>query len=203
MAGGGSIQGMRTSLSNNKRLLRKKSLFRPERTFLSLKSEYIESAGGEIALKKATKAQLRAIRLKIIKEKEREFYAICISLLVLLSIIGLVSYNSSQNNKVDKAAIEKALLKDKVERSLTYILKGDNWLKERSWHNAIFEYEIANKILPNDYAINHRLANVYSLRCENEFKDCKKGKKLVDRLIKQFPKKTELLELKKRLEYEY
>ena len=203
MAGGGSIQGMRTSLSNNKRLLRKKSLFRPERTFLSLKNEYIESAGGEKALKKATKAQLRAIRLKIIKEKEKEFYAICITLLVLLFIIGLVSYNVSQNNKVDKAAIEKALLKDKVERSLVYILKGDNWLKERSWHNAIFEYEIANKILPNDYVINHRLANAYSFRCENEFKDCKKGKKLVDRLIKQFPEKTELLELKERLKYEY
>lgn len=203
MGGEGSIQGMRTSLSNNKKLLRKKSLFRPERTFLSLKSEYIESAGGEIALKKATKAQLRAIRLKIIKEKEREFYVISISLLVLLFIIGLVSYNVSQNNKVDKAAIEKALLKDKVEKSLTYILKGDSWLKERRWHNAIFEYEIANKILPNDYVINHRLANAYSLRCEYEFKDCKKGKKLVDRLIKQFPEKTELLELKKRLEYEY
>jgi hypothetical protein len=203
LAGGGSIQGMRTSLSNNKRLLRKKSLFRPERTFLSLKNEYIESAGGEKALKKATKTQLRAIRLKIRKEKEKEFYVISISLLVLLFIIGLVSYNISQNNKVDKAAIEKALLKDKVEKSLTYILKGDSWLKERSWHNAIFEYEIANKILPNDYVINHRLANAYSLRCENEFKDCKKGKKLVDRLIKQFPEKTELLELKERLEYEY
>ena len=194
---------MRTSLSNNKKLLRKKSLFRPERTFLSLKSEYIESAGGEIALKKATKAQLRAIRLKIIKEKENEFYAICITLIVLLSIIGLVTYNVSQNNNVAKAEVEKTLLKEKVERSLTYILKGDSWLKERSWHNAIFEYEIANKILPNDYVINHRLANAYSFRCENEFKDCKKGKKLVDRLIKQFPEKTELLELKERLKYEY
>ncbi|WP_282073219.1 hypothetical protein [Polaribacter atrinae] len=203
MAGGGSIQGMRTSLSNNKRLLRKKSLFRPERTFLSLKSEYIESAGGEIALKKATKSQLRAIRLKIIKEKEREFYTICITLLVLLSIIGLVTYNISQNNNIDKAEVEKTQLKDKAKRSLVYILKGDNWLKERSWHNAIFEYEIVNKILPNDYVINHRLANAYSLRCENEFKDCLKGKKLVDRLIKQFPQKTELLELRERLEYEY
>ncbi|WP_341221017.1 hypothetical protein [Polaribacter atrinae] len=203
MAGGGSIQGMRTSLSNNKRLLRKKSLFRPERTFLSLKSEYIESAGGEIALKKATKSQLRAIRLKIIKEKEGEFYTICITLLVLLSIIGLVTYNVSQSNNITKADVEKIQLKDKAERSLVYILKGDNWLKERSWHNAIFEYEIANKILPNDYVINHRLANAYSLRCENEFKDCLKGKKLVDRLIKQFPQKTELLELKERLEYEY
>ncbi|OAD43420.1 hypothetical protein [Polaribacter atrinae] len=203
MAGGGSIQGMRTSLSNNKRLLRKKSLFRPERTFLSLKSEYIKSAGGEIVLKKATKAQLRTIRLKIIKERERKFYTICITLLVLLSIIGLVTYNVSQNNNVTKADVEKIQLKDKAERSLVYILKGDNWLKERSWHNAIFEYEIANKILPNDYVINHRLANAYSLRCENEFKDCLKGKKLVDRLIKQFPQKTELLELRERLEYEY
>lgn len=179
-------------------------MFRPERTFLRLKNEYITYAGGKIVLKKATKSQLKAIRLKIIKERKKKYYVTSIIFLVLFSTIGLLTYNSFHNNiNVEKEKIEKIQLSDKIEKSLVYITKGDDWLKERSWHNAIFEYQIANKILPNDYVINHRLANAFSLRCENEFKDCKKGKKLVDRLIKQFPEKTELLALKERLKYEY
>ncbi|RSK38624.1 hypothetical protein [Mangrovimonas spongiae] len=39
MPGGGSIQGMITSLGNNKKLLKSKRLFKRERTFLNAKKD--------------------------------------------------------------------------------------------------------------------------------------------------------------------
>ena len=53
MPGGGSIQGMINSLSNNKKLLRSKRFFHKEKTFLSLKQEYLKAADGKIDFKKA------------------------------------------------------------------------------------------------------------------------------------------------------
>ena len=203
MPGEGSIQGMTTSLSNNKRLLRKKNMFRPERTFLSLKRAYIKSAGGEIELKKATKNQLRAIRNQIIKERRKNWYAFYIIFLFLFLIVGLITYNSIQNTIIAKEKAKEIELAHKKERSLLLISKGDYWLKKRSWFNAIFEYKRAFELLPDDYSVNYRLAYAYSLRCENEFEDCKKGKKLLDKLINQFPEKPELLQLKELLKHEY
>jgi hypothetical protein len=203
LPGEGSIQGMITSLSNNKRLLRKKNMFRPEKTFMSLKRAYIKSAGGEIELKKATKKQLRAIRIQIIQERRKNWYAFYIIFLFLFSVIGFVTYNSIQNTIIAKEKAEKIELAYKEERSLLFISKGDYWLKKRSWFNAIFEYKRAFELLPYDYTVNYRLVNAYCLRCENEFEDCKKGKKLLDKLINQFPKKPELLQLKELLKFEY
>ncbi len=71
MGGGGSIQGMITSLKNNRKLLRKKRLFRPEKTFLRIKKEYIKSAEGELNLKNATGRQLRDIRVKVLKRRKK------------------------------------------------------------------------------------------------------------------------------------
>ncbi|WP_121666182.1 hypothetical protein [Mesonia aquimarina] len=72
MPGGGSIQGMRNSLSNNKKLLRSKSYFKKERSFLSIKAEYLKAAGGKIAFKKASKEDILKIRKKIIRQKRKE-----------------------------------------------------------------------------------------------------------------------------------
>ncbi|PQJ76704.1 hypothetical protein [Polaribacter glomeratus] len=202
MPGEGSIQGMLTSLSNNKRLLRKKNMFRPERTFLSLKRAYIKSAGGEIELKKATKKQLRAIRIQIIRERRKNWHAFYNIFLFLFLIVGFITYNFIQNYTIAKEKTKKIELDNKIERSLLLIAKGDYWLKKRSWYNAIFEYKRAFELLPNDYTVYYRLAHAYSLRCENEFEDCKKGKKLLDKLINQFPEKSELLELEELLKYE-
>ena len=71
MGGGGSIQGMISSLNNNRKLLRKKRLFRPKKTFLNIKNEYLKSAEGELNLKKATKKQLHEIRVKILKRRKQ------------------------------------------------------------------------------------------------------------------------------------
>ena len=53
MGGGGSIQGMSNSLKINRQMLRKKTYFSKERSFLNRKREF-HKAAGIIDLKTAT-----------------------------------------------------------------------------------------------------------------------------------------------------
>jgi len=203
MGGGGSIQGMITSLNNNRKLLRKKRLFRPEKTFFGIKNEYIKSAGGELMLKKATKKQLRDIRVKILKRRKRIEFVRSLVFIVFISLFCLMAFNYIQSSKEVNERNQKIEFKLKTDQYYSLIADGDEWLKTRKWHNAIFQYKKALAIFPSDYSIHYRLANAYCLRCEDEFKDCNKGKKILDKLLHQFPNKPELLKLKKKLEYEY
>ena len=194
---------MITALRNNKKLLRKKSLFRPERTFLSLKKEYLKAANGEIEFKKATKEQLIAIRTKIKKRRKKETYTIVLIFFILFSSFCFLIYSLIMDSIDTNEKTQKIELKKKTEESLNFIADGDNWLKNKNWQNAIFQYKKALEIFPTDYSINYRLAYAYSLRCENEYVDCQNAKNLIDKLINQFPQKIELLALKETLKYEY
>ena len=203
MGGGGSIQGMITSLKNNRKLLRKKRLFRPEKTFLRIKKEYIKSAKGELNLKNATGRQLRDIRVKVLKRRKKNEFVRIVIFISFISVFSLIAYDYIKSSKALNELNEKRELKLKSDQYYSLIAEGDEWLKTRKWHNAIFQYKKALVIFPNDYSIHYRLANAYCLRCEDEFKDCNKAKKLLDKLMNQFPDKLELLKLKKILEFEY
>lgn len=72
MAGEGSIQGMITSLRNNKKLLRRPNLFRQGNSFLNLKKEYLKAAGGKVNVRKLSKEELAVIRKKVVKERRKE-----------------------------------------------------------------------------------------------------------------------------------
>lgn len=203
MGGGGSIQGMITSLKNNRKLLRKKRLFRPEKTFLRIKKEYIKSAEGELNLKNATGRQLRDIRVKVLKRRKKNEFVRIVIFISFISVFSLIAYDYIKSSKALNELNEKRELKLKSDQYYSLIAEGDEWLKTRKWHNAIFQYKKALVIFPNDYSIHYRLANAYCLRCEDEFKDSNKAKKLLDKLMNQFPDKLELLKLKKILEFEY
>ena len=68
---GGSVQAMLTILRNNKLLLRKKNIFKKERTFLSIKQEYIRAIPGPYHFKHATKEELKRIREEVKTRKIR------------------------------------------------------------------------------------------------------------------------------------
>jgi len=55
---------MNTSLSNNKKLLKSKRLFHKERTFLSVKKEYLKASNGKLNFKTASKKELLELRKK-------------------------------------------------------------------------------------------------------------------------------------------
>ena len=51
--------------------------------------------------------------------------------------------------------------------------------------------------------INYRLASAYCYRCEIEFKDCTEAKEQLNKLLKEYPEKPDLLRLREILKFEY
>lgn len=99
--------------------------------------------------------------------------------------------------------LEKESLDIKKSAYLKLIEDGDKWLTKMKWHNAVFQYEKALEIFPKEYDINYRLTYALCLRCEADFTNCKEAKNKLEKLLLQYPNKSELIELKKMLEYEY
>ncbi|MBW1294787.1 hypothetical protein [Aquimarina litoralis] len=204
LGGGGSIQGMITSLSNNKKLLRSKKLFKKERTFLNIKKDSLKTSKGKLNVKKASKEELEQIRKKIKKQKRKEnAILICIAV-VITSFMTYFTFNLIQENTIDKEYIQTLKFKEKEKDFLILIGKGDEWFEKGKWSNSIFYYKQAKEIFAKNYDINYRLVRSYSFLCENEFKNCHDTKELLENLFVLFPEKeTELLKIKDKLTYEY
>ncbi|MET7030803.1 hypothetical protein [Sediminicola luteus] len=197
MAGGGSIQGMIISLRNNKKLLR------PKRSFLNQRKEFLKAAKGELNLRKASKEELELFRNKIYQERKRH-RKIDITIWSGIGTILLFACIFLAKTLTDQVTVsEKNNFNTKADSYLELIEDGDQWLTKRKWHNAIFQYEKALEIFPKEYDINYRLTYALCLRCEADFTNCKEAKSKLDKLLLQYPNKSELMELRKMLEYEY
>lgn len=203
IGGGGSIQGMITSLSNNKKLLKSKRLFKKERAFLNLKQEYFKASKGELDFKKATKEQLLEIRKKVIKERQKEKL---FSVIVAFVVIGIFSYFALVLINENKAFVKKqeAIQYQKKETEfLILIEQGDEWFSKGHWSNSIVLYKKAKAIFPKNYDVSYRLARSYSFQCETDYKNCYTAKELLQELYVLFPEKEiELSEIKEKLNFE-
>ncbi|GGG44734.1 hypothetical protein [Bizionia arctica] len=204
MGGGGSIQGMITSLNNNKKLLRSKRFFKKERTFMSLKKEYFKAAQGELNFKEASKEDLLRIRVKIVKKRKKENLAIVISALIVISIFSYFAFILVEKHNLSSKNLQLREFRKKEIKFLALIDDGDEWFKKGKWQHSIYFYEEAKVIFPKNYDINYRLIRTYSFQCENQYKNCHTAKELLDQLFLIFPnKEKELSEIKKQLIYEY
>jgi len=200
MGGEGSIQSMITMLRNNRQLLRKKSIFKRDRTFLNTKKEYYKAAQGYIDLKKASKEELLVIRKKIIKQRRLEnVIAWSIVLAIMIPIIGFGIYASTKINHENKEKIEdikETYLEDNINEFYYLIEEGDKWIEKKNWNNAIYRYTQAVELFPDDFEANYRLALAYSYDCRYNNKYCEDGAKLTDRLQEFYPENLDLQKLK-------
>lgn len=204
MFGGGSVQGMITSLSNNKKLLRSKKLFKKERTLLNIKKEYLKATKGKLNLKKVSKEELQEIRKKVIKQRRKENILLIGFAIVITSVMIYFTVKVIRQSNVDIEHIQTLKFKEKEKEFLVFIDKGDDWFEKGKWHNSIFYYKKAKEVFPKNYEINYRLVRSHSFECESEFKNCRDAKELLDKLFLMFPdKEKELLEIKGKLVYEY
>jgi len=84
---------MITTMRNNLGMLRKKSMFKRERSFMNIKNEYYKASNGKIASKKLTKEELLLIRKKVIANRRREnIRSFVVLLIIVISIILLGVY---------------------------------------------------------------------------------------------------------------
>jgi len=202
MGGEGSIQSMITSLRNNRILLRKKSMFKRDRTFLSTRKEYYKAAKGkQIELKKASKEELHLIRNKIIKQRKIEritTLSVVIGFIITVIIISFYISHKQNIKKNKEVEIEKEnYLHENINEYSYLIEEGDNWIDKKNWNNAIYRYKQAVDLFPNEFEASYRLALAYSYSCIFENENCAIGITLTDRLIKYYPDDPKLQELKK------
>jgi len=203
VGGGASIQAMITTLSNNKKLLRSKRLFKKERTFLSIKKEYLNATEGKLSLKKASKEELQQIRNKIRAQRQKVMKIHIAIVMVIISVMTYFTITVVERHHIDNKNLQALVFNKKKKEFLKLVNEGDQWFVQGKWYNAIFCYKKAKEIFQN-YEVNYRLVSSYSFHCENQFKNCHEAKKLLDTLFQMFPgKEKELLEIKDKLEYEY
>ncbi|WP_334113043.1 hypothetical protein [Paucihalobacter sp.] len=204
MGGEGSIQGMITTLRNNKKLLRSKRMFKKERSFLNLKQEYFKAAGGRLAFKEASKEDLLKIRQKIIQERTKNTVLFSLVAALIFSCVFYLSIQFLRNERKVEEQQQAAQFKKQEKLFLKYLIEGDEWFEKGSCYNSIFSYERALEIFPDNYDVNYRIVTVYAVQCEMDYKNCFKAKELLESLFVKYPfKKDELIRIKDRLEYEF
>jgi tetratricopeptide (TPR) repeat protein len=178
MPGEGSMMHMIITLRNNKKLLRKKGMFKKERSFLqSDKSNYAAPSTG-IPSEEVAPEQLEKIRSKVIGERKRRNLQFTIFLCVILPILGFLGYlvlhnfsfgfDTLQNYGTEQVKSKVSLVK-KNKTYLFYLNDGDARLKKHQYHNAIFQYKKALEVFPSEFDAQYRLALAYSYQCQYKF----------------------------------
>ncbi len=187
MAGEGFSKHASTSLKNNKSFLRKKSLFKKERSFLNLKRDSIKTDLGTIPSKKVSQKELRRIRRETLKDTKHAFR---VEWLLFFAVIGIgvlmgIQY-FQKNSEIEKIIGTKNDLEyyqKNIEEYNYLISSGDNWMREKNYHNATFQYEKALEIFPKDSIGVYRLISAYDLQCRTEQQNCEKREELLNSLV--------------------
>jgi len=200
MAGGGSMKAMTTILRNNRNLLRKKNMFKKERTFLNSSKESYSTIKGKIKIKKATHKELSIAKQNAVTQRKVDRlrgWLLATILIVPILIYGIYTFNKTDIENIQQFEIVK---KDDIEQNLneyTFLLEdGDKWIVRQNWNNAIYRYEQAVKLFPEEFEANYRLALAYSYSCMYNNKNCDIGKALTNNLLKYVLEEKNLHKLK-------
>lgn len=189
MAGEGFSKHASTSLSENRNLLRKKSMFKKERSFLNQKREDISSKEIHVTSKKASKYLLSRIKNKTLTEEKKETKTIAWAIGItcfLLFVMGSHFFNSKQEDNL--GIVEQVTLDEVTEDQQRYeylITSGDAWFKEEKYHNALFQYKKALEVFPNDQEAFSRVLSVYDIQCEKMKKNCKERDQILENWVQK------------------
>jgi hypothetical protein len=178
MGGGGSIQGMITALRNNKNLLSKrKSMYD--------KKGAQNTSGINNGLNcniEATEEQLFEIRTRI-QKRNRNRKILFLTAAIIGFLITFIFIFQINKFKIEK---EQATFVFKPKALADYqnlISNGDTWLADRKWNAAIYNYQKAVDIYPDNFDANYRLALAYAYSCIHDAKHCDSGNLLMKKLM--------------------
>jgi len=193
------------TLRNNKKLLRRKGMFKKERSFLQSNKEDYATSNIGIASQEVAPEVLEKIRLKTIKERKRRNRKFAFLLCIIMPIIGYLGYLFLNNfsfgfahldNYGSEIPKEKTSLIAKNDNYQYLLTDGDSWLRKRHYKNAIFQYKKALEIFPSEYAAHYRLALAYSYHCQYDFEGCEEGMEVVKKIEKAYPNSEEIQQVK-------
>ena len=200
MPGGGSILGMINSLSNNRKLLRKKNLFEKGRQLDDPDMTSFESQHRPAEYRHLPESELIAFRKKLHEQYKRKHRkTIAISILVFSAAffcVYLGSIRISEAMVSGKQTSAKELMEMKRTEFGSRIQHGDFLVSQAMHGEAIVHYRNAVDIFPDSYKANTRLAIAYMKSCLEDYTYCEEGKKHLDEIIGQFPNDVKLLEIR-------
>jgi hypothetical protein len=181
------MQHMREVLRANKASLDKRiNIFERGRRFSSLRKQYLLELDKKLDNVEISKEELAVIRLVIVKKRKKE----TMITLMVWTITFLTAITAAYIFK-DKLFPSPGTHKNETVVDLnkfnSCINNGDRWLRKNHWHNAIFQYEEAQKILPNDSLILRRLAIAYTYQCREKRMGCEKAFEKIEVLIERAP----------------
>ena len=200
MAGSGFTRQMVDTIRNNRNLLRKKSMFKKERSFLGLKSEDIKLTDTKVESRKLSRTELRRIKEKTLKEARKDaMWSIIITGVLIIPIVLVFSIwmNNNQNDHIlQKQLTQEEIIEKNRDEYVFLIEDGDQWIRKNRLNNALYRYKQALALFPDAYEANHRLAMLYSYSCANDKKHCKEAEVFAAKLEKLFPNKANITDLK-------
>ncbi len=185
-------------IRNNRALLHKRSIFK--RASSKFDDKPLDFGGnGLLTNNGADPILLRKIREKTLREHGRQRRKFVIFLMLALPIIIYFGYKAFHNFSFGFPPLttKESKSHDFSKKYLFYINDGDAWLRKWHYHNAIFQYRKALELYPGNYEARYRIAIAYSYQCQYAYEGCEDGKKLVEELKREFPKRSELSEVEK------
>ncbi|QXP56967.1 hypothetical protein H0I25_04005 [Cellulophaga sp. HaHa_2_95] len=199
MFGGGSGAGMAQVYRNNIKLLRKTNRFNSARTFTTTKKEYAKVAGGSVALKKISVAQLREIRRQVLQNRKQDRQkSVLISTAVFVPLLLLFAYVISMffaNENAIQANNLKLATAANLKHYNFYMSDAAIWLQQQKLANAIFQYRKAKELFPEKFAVNYKLTQVLLSTCASDSLYCEEAKESAIRLKDKYPDREEVLRL--------
>ena len=206
MPGEGSMMHMIITLRNNKKLLRRKGMFKKERSFLQSNKEDFSTTASGIPTEAISKEKLASIRSKMIKARKKRnlrlglFIGVSLPLVLLMGFFFLEDFSFGFDRLENTGPNQINLAMKKAETSedkyLYYMEDGDRWLQKRSYHNAIFQYKKAVELFPSEFTALYRMAVAYSYQCQYEFEGCEEGMEIAKKLEKVYPNSEEIKKVK-------
>ncbi len=131
------------------------------------------------------------------RKKERLIWFILILITLAFIVTNFVTSNSTQKQEIQTTVTAEDIFLNKNLNEYVYLIdEGDKWIEKRNWNNAIYRYQQAIDLFPENFESNYRLALAYSYSCKFQNKNCSEGDKLTSRLLKYFPEKEILKQLK-------
>lgn len=202
LGGGGSVQNMITTLKSNKKLLNRRNyLFKRNSSYnKSLRQKYYKAYKGIVDERKPSKAEIDAIRQKVIAEQKKEFVIrISITSVIFIALIVCV-FVVAKNNQAKYLEAEK-IKKEKLanESVLSYRKSMDNGLKaiqKKQWFFAVGHYENALRFSPNNAEAEYNLVFALCSLCYYENSSCQKANEIISEMIEKNKNPERYLALK-------
>ena len=205
----GSVLTMINTLRTNRDLLRKATRFRGKNSMFE-KSREISETGvkGKLVFKPSTKEAIEKVRLTMAHENKitRIKNTIIVLVVVVPALLGgyklIYGYRKKQKSYVVKQVVltreQKAeAARAKKDKFDFFMADGDSWLNKKNFYTAIYQYENALNLYPDDPEAQYRLAYAHYLQCVVETKGCVESYNLINRMIALYPDNLRLVELKK------